>query len=130
VQLLFAAGAWLLALVAGEAEPARAADWFAPSKTPASARAAAKEPSVWDRMSAGTRRLFSSHKIAHGAKQIMAPKRASSGRKTTTTRETYRAQYTPKSADKPSFWESLFGSDEPPPPRTVNEFLKLKRPDP
>jgi hypothetical protein len=80
------------------------------------------------------RQPFTTHKIANGARSLVSGKKpatASKARATgNKTKQATKAGYNRKANEKPGFFKSLFTPEEPPPPQTVGEWMKLPRLDP
>jgi hypothetical protein len=73
--------------------------------------------------------MFQSHKIADGAKAMFSGKKPA-GKGKTDPRTASRAAYNKRTTEKPSLIKSLFVEEEPPPPSSVGEWMKLPRLDP
>lgn len=73
---------------------------------------ASKDPSLWNRMTSGTRNLATKTKDA-----LTWDDSGSKGRSTRKTK------------DEPSFWNKLLGRDEPHPSKTVSGFMSQERPE-
>jgi hypothetical protein len=94
----------------------------------------AAKPGGMEGLSKTLRQPFTTHKIANGARSLVSGKKpatASKARATgNKTKQATRAGYNQKANEKPGFFKSLFTPEEPPPPQTVGEWMKLPRLDP
>lgn len=89
------------------------------------------EPGMLASMSGAIKRPFTTHKIASGAKSLGKPASASAKKPNASQGRTASKAHFKQGADeKPGFLRSLFIQEEPPPPRSVGEWMKLPRLDP
>jgi hypothetical protein len=79
------------------------------------------EPSAWDKMSTGTKNIWSK------TKEAVTPGQQSPHRTASMTSRKAPSQRNKKA--KKSWMSSWFGPEEKQGPQTVNEFLKQPRPD-
>jgi len=96
---------------------ARAADAI-PIWETASSHSKKKDPSLLDKVGTGTKKFFSD------TVDFLTFKK-----KPSTTKKTSYNPYAPKQEEK-GWWESTFGPKEAPPPKSLNEWMSLKRADP
>lgn len=88
-------------------------------ETGSSRNTARKEPSFFDKVGSGTKKLWTDTKDLFSLnKSKPQPK----------TRSVYNP-YAPKPEQK-SWTDSMFGSKPAPPPKSLNEWMSLKRADP
>jgi hypothetical protein len=87
-------------------------------------KTAAKQPSMWQRMTSGTRRLAANTKEALTFGGDEKPKGRHSSWDDATPARSSRKQ-----KDEPSFLSRWFQPDEPRPSKTVDDFLSQKRPE-
>lgn len=78
-----------------------------------------EEPSTWDKMTTGTKKFFSSTGSALGLTKPAPQKKVSHPNPYTRAKKT----------EKKSWWDSWFGPKDPPPPKSMSDFMKLERPD-
>jgi hypothetical protein len=88
-------------------------------------KSAARQPSVWQRVTTSTRKMATSTKNALTFGDEKEPSR---GRHTSWDDQP-KARISKKQKDEPSFWARLFQPDEPRPSKTVPDFLSQERPE-
>ena len=77
-------------------------------------KGASKTPTVFAKMSSGTKRFV------NNTKNIFSPKKNSKGRSAT-------GLVSRQKPPEPGFFHKLFDPEPPPPPRTIDEWMSLKQ---
>lgn len=89
----------------------------AASVTPVS-QTTTKQPSMFAKMSSGTRRLVS------GTMGVFTPKKAPAKKKVGGTTAVHS---TKAKAEEPGFFYKMFHPEPPPPPKTIKEWMSLQK---